>query len=210
VLVALASLAGCAFTDRHVHLKTTSSITLRGGRDREVVLFAVQDAREDTKRCGAVRNGSLVEMADVLCDPTPNLWLQDLVKRSLEQARFRVVTPQSASTPDPLRLHLTLNQLFVEHAQMTAQGPIGRPGVSEEFSFPALVADLHVAVLADTASGLSARRSFYIQKLNGTQVGFESFYQDTVDLASQDLADQIVVAVTALADRFPRVGTPAP
>jgi hypothetical protein len=166
-----------------------------GGADREVIVFPAQDTREDPTRCGVKRTNSGMEVARVLCTPEPGPWLSDLVFRSLSRAGFKLVTTQTAKSSDPLRLHLNLKHLFID--DIPAEIGQGRLGVT----------DIEVLVTADTQTGLSAHRSFFIKAKRGGALNMDIFLQLDVDRAAQQLADEIVAAVVELSKRYPSVTT---
>lgn len=150
------------------------------------------DTRSDAARCGIKRNAYGVETANVYCAPPPREWLGQLVAVGLRQAGFRVVTTKTKRGPDPLFVHLDLEHMFVDQV----------PGMWTV----ALVADVHVIVKVATLSGLSAERSFFVKGENDVAAVLDSGIQEAVDTAAQRLVDEIVRAITGLADRYPGVG----
>ncbi|HYP89616.1 MAG TPA: hypothetical protein VEQ59_15715 [Polyangiaceae bacterium] len=193
----LLSPSACAFTTGHVRLDPISTESAAaGGGGREVVVFPAVDERPDTKRCGVKRNSYGSETADVLCTPEPSEWLSELILRGLDRAKFKVVTTVSAQSPDPLRIHLRLEHLFVDQI----------PGM---FTVT-LNTDVHVIVAADTATGLAAERNFFVQAKTDVGGVLDSGLQASADRATQQLADHIVDAVIALSKRYPSRGVAAP
>lgn len=204
--VALLGAPGCAFIPETVALDSlTISAPRKGGRGREVIVFPAVDARPYPAGCGAKRNGWGVATARIKCKPEPKDWLGSLVLTGLHQAGFRIVTTQTANSPDPLRLRLTLKQLFLD---MQA---------NDEPAVGTLSADVHVLIQAETDSGLVADRSFFVAKRQNV---FDGYYYNrpdktdpsvvrahVMDDATRDLAAAIVNAVLILADRFPTIGT---
>jgi hypothetical protein len=187
---------GCALTPARVVLKgDPAGMRLEGGAGREVVVFPVTDERGDSARCGVKRNAYGTETADARCEPDASTWLVHLVLRGLNQAGFRPVTLLTAKTPDPLRLRLTLEHLFID----------ADPG----FATVMLTADVHVLVTADTASGLVATRSFFVQVERSTVALTDRAYQATMDEATDMLIARVVTAVVELANHYPVVGMPA-
>ncbi len=189
----IATTGGCALTDGRVKLEPSlAKVAPKGGRAREIIVFPAADEREDTARCGAKRNTYGMETADVHCEPAPGEWLASLVVRRLDQAGFRIVTTATSKSPDPLRLHLTVKHLFMDQV----------PGMLTV----TLVADVHVTVAAETQSGLSAERSFFVKGENDVAAVVDSGFQAAMDQATERLADELVRAVVDLADRYPSVG----
>jgi hypothetical protein len=187
---------GCALTPARVVLKgDPAGVTLEGGAGREVVVFPATDARSETARCGVKRNTYGAETANAFCKPEASTWLVELVLRGLNQAGFRPVTLLTAQTPDPLRLRLRLERLFIDPD----------PG----FTTVTLTADVHVGVTADTASGLVATRSFFVQVEESTAFVTDGSYQSVMDRATNALIARVVAAVVELADRHPAIGVPA-
>ncbi len=188
----LATLSGCAFMDGHVRLNAVPVATAAtGGAGREVIVFPVQDERDDSKRCGVKRNGFEAETADVLCEPEPSQWLGELVLRALDRAGFKVVTTQSAKSADPLRLHVKLKHLFIDQVN----------GVLSV----ALVTDAHVVIEANTQTGLSAERSFFAKSEKDVLGVVDSGLQASMDQAVEQLADEMVTALIGLNARYPSV-----
>lgn len=193
LILLLPTMGGCALTDGHVKLGTPlASSAQKSGRAREVIVFPAEDKRTDKARCGAKRNTYGTETADVLCEPAPGDWLAVLLVRRLDQAGFRIVTTETAKSPDPLRLHLAVEHLFVDQV----------PGMWTV----TLVADVHVTVAADTQTGLSAQRSFCVKGQNDVAAVLDSGFQAAMDQATERLADELVRAVVDLTDRYPGVG----
>jgi hypothetical protein len=187
---------GCALTPARVLLKDDpAGLRLQGGAGREVVVFPVTDERGDSTRCGVKRNAYGTETADARCEPDASTWLVHLVLRGLNQAGFRPVTLLTAKTPDPLRIRLTLERLFID--------------ADPEFATVTLTADVHVLVAVDTASGLAARRSFFVQVEQSTALVTERAYQAVMDEATNALVARVVAAVVELADKYPAIGVPA-
>lgn len=203
LLALLACTSGCAFVPVHVELDTSAPrLSWEGGGQREVIVFPALDRRPDTERCGAVRNGFGAETANVYCNVPPAAWLSELLVRSLDRAHFKTVTVPTAKSPAPLRIHLALMQLFVESANVKrvtegeAQGGEALTGV---------VADLHVRVVAETTSGLLATRSFFVHGIDSS--GLPSSYEHSIARAGRHMADALVVAILALTERYPEIGT---
>jgi hypothetical protein len=186
----LLSSSACAFTDGHVRLDSVSKESAaNGGGGREVVVFPATDTRTEQARCGVKRNTYGVETADVLCSPEPSQWLSELVLRGLDRAKFKIVTTRTAQSADPLRIRLRLEHLFIDQV----------PGMLTV----TLHADVHVIVTAENAAGLVAERSFLVQSETEVAAVLDSKLQETMDLATQQLADRLVEAVLALSRRYP-------
>ncbi len=182
--------SGCAFTNGHVRLDAVSKESAAtGGGDREVIVFPAVDERTDAARCGVKRNTYGSETADVLCTPEPSQWLSELILRALDRAKFKVVTTLTARTADPLRIHLRLERLFIDQI----------PGMWTV----TLNTDVHVLVSADTATGLIAERSFFVQAKADVGGVTDKGLQASMDQATQQLADHFVDAVLALSRRYP-------
>ena len=185
--------SACAFTTGHVHLDPLSrESAANGGGGREVILFPAVDERQEPARCGVKRNTYGMETADVLCTPEPSQWLSELILRGLDRARFKVVTTLTAKSPDPLRIHLRLEHLFIDQI----------PG----FWMVTLNTDVHVVVAADSAAGLAAERAFFVQSRSEVMGVLDSGLQASMDQATQQLADHIIDAVLALSKRYPSQG----
>jgi hypothetical protein len=195
-LILWTALSGCALTPGRVVLNADpAAVTLEGGAGREVVVFPVEDRREDTERCGVKRNSFGAETADVRCQPEPAVWLVELTLRGLHRAGFRPVTLITKTTADPLQLRLELEHLFIDVV----------PGVLT-LTF---IADVHVIVRAETASGLVATRSFFVKVKEESALGTNVPYQRAMDRATKALVARIVRAVVKLADESLPEG-PAP
>lgn len=185
--------SACAFTTGHVRLDPVSKESAAaGGGGREVIVFPAVDERSETARCGVKRNTYGSETADVLCTPEPSQWLSELILRGLDRAKFKVVTTVTAQSPDPLRIHLRLEHLFIDQI----------PGALTV----TLNTDMHVVVTADTAAGLVAERSFFVQSQNDVAGVLDRGLQASADQATQELADHIIDALLALNRRYPSQG----
>jgi len=190
-LAGLALTSGaCAFTDGHVKLDPLPTASAaHGGGGRELVVFPAVDTRTEQARCGVKRNTYGSETANVLCTPEPSQWLSELVLRGLDRAKFKIVTTQTAHSPDPLRIRLRLDHLFIDQI----------PGMLTV----TLHADVHVIVSAENSAGLVAERSFLVQTDSQVAGVLDSGLQDAMDQATQRLADRVVDAVLALSKRYP-------
>jgi hypothetical protein len=184
------ALDGCALTSGHVRLEAARlTVPVTTGAGREVIIFPAEDQRSDVHRCGVKRNTYGSETANVYCEPPPAQWLSEVVLRSVDKAGFKVVTTQTAKSPDPLRLRLTLNHLFVDQV----------PG----FVTVSLLADVHVTITAETSTGLSAERSFCVRGERDVPAVIDAGLQSSFDQAAQSLADEIVLALVELAKTYP-------
>jgi hypothetical protein len=189
----LVNASGCAFMDGHARLDAvpTTSPT-KGGAGREVIVFPVRDDRDAPRRCGVKRNGFGMATADVLCQPEPDQWLGQVMLRALDRAGFKVVTTLTAKSVDPLRIRLNLKHLFVDQ-------------VNDVFTID-LVTDVHVTIDAETDTGLLADRSFFVKGLANVLVVVDSGIQASMDDATEDIVEELVVALVDLNRRYPSAG----
>ena len=128
--------------------------------------------------------------ARITCKPEPKDRLGYLVLSGLRQAGFHLVTTHTAKSPDPLRLRLTLKQLFLDMQANDALKTL------------TLTADVHVLIQAEAASGLAAERNFFVAKRQDVMDGPDLCHQpgkfDTsvargqvMDEATRELSDQL-------------------
>jgi hypothetical protein len=204
----LVGAAGCAMPQTVALDTLTIRAPRKGGRGREVIVFPAVDERPDAAGCGAVRSSMTEGTALVTCEPEPKDWLAHLVLAGLNQAGFHIVTTENARSPDPLRLNLTLKQLFMDmQPQYEAEAWL-------------LSADVQVLIQAKTATGLAAERSFVVGKkqlVTAPSPGWDDHQPVkhdaslarayVMDEATRDLAAEIVNAIIILADRYPTIGT---
>lgn len=181
---------GCAFTNLTVTPPPQPvGANLSGGKQRTVVLVApFNDDRPVKNRCGMQKNGYNADTASVFCSAEPAQWLADLLASELRAAGFNVVAapPSSARA---VRIEGRLLQFFVEP----------KVGV---FTFTP-EADVHVQLVATSASGLLAERDFYVKGTETSMVGTESNFQAASNSAVRVIVKDMVAAVLALVDRYP-------
>src|ERR1035441_993419 len=99
-------LGGCAFGDRRVNLTyppanagrpQVASAATRGQDQRNVVLLAFIDQREQKDRVGEVRNGFGMHTADVLAANNVAEWVTNAMRLELERAGFTVMVLSARS-----------------------------------------------------------------------------------------------------------------
>ena len=197
------ALSSCAWGQEKIHLQPlTISAPKEGGKQREVIVFPAVDARASTMRCGMKRNGYKAEVGRIYCDREPKDWLGELILLGLNQSGFKIVTTQNAKSANPLRLQPTLKFLFVDDVEA---------GPNDDFY--KIAADVHVVLRAESSSGLVAERSFYASErlpVFSAPLKKEEWpsavREEVVAQATRRLAEDIVIAVVELADRYPEVG----
>lgn len=192
ILPALA-LTSCAFSDLNVKAPRLGSTGLSGGIHRKVhVILPFLDERPNRSRCGMQKNGYNMDTADVNCVGLPSQWVADALATELRTAGFDVTTGP-ASNSNGVKLEGQLLQFFIEPK-------VGAFTVTPE-------ADIHVRLVASSASGLLAEREFYVKGTRSALVGVESTFQAASDRAFQDIMKSMVSAVISLMDNYPSVGT---
>lgn len=190
------ALSGCA-TEHTLRLSTNAAETrVRGGLDREVIVFAAADARPVQTRCGTIR--TMTSRAAVRCGSDVDAWLTATIVEGLYRAGFAIVTLDTATTPAPLRLRATVHRLVVDEG--VDEGP------DMDLS---IVAQVHFTLHAHTANGLSAERSFVVEGSREVRAMVRSWYfQAAMDRVSLRIAEVVGSAVIELADRYPELGRP--
>lgn len=183
-------LQGCAFAEVKLNLDPGATVASTEGRQREVVVFPSVDKRENAPRCGARRNAYGADVGRVRCMMEPTQWLNESILNGLHRRNFQVVTLANAKSQSPLQLSLTLKTLFVDELL--------------EASHVDMVADVEVAVVVRTSSGLQAERSFFVRKEHSAPI--DSTYQELLTLASRQVSNDILDAIVELADRYPTQG----
>jgi uncharacterized lipoprotein YajG len=189
-LIVAGHTAGCAITSMNVTPPTASVATgLSGGRQRAIQLVApFEDQRPIRSRCGMKKNGYNMDTADVHCSAVPAQWLSEVLAAELTAAGFNVA---ATSAPGSLHLEGQLLQFFVEP-------DVGAVTFSPE-------ADIHVRLVASSASGLLAERSFYVKGVETSLVATEVNFQAAVNEGVRLILHEMVAAIVSLADRYPGV-----
>lgn len=190
VAVLLVASSGCALTN----MKLTPpqgpvGANLSGGRQRVIALAVpFADERPQRDRCGMKKNGYNMDTANVYCAEEPARFLATLLATELQASGFVVVAAVPPSG-DAVKLEGHLLQFFVE------------PKVGF-FTFTP-EADVHVRLVASSASGLLAERHFYVKGIETSLVGTESNFQLASDSAVRAIVKDMVAAIVSLLDRYP-------
>jgi hypothetical protein len=188
---------GCALSNVTVTPPAAPFATkLAGGNGRAVMVVApLVDERQLRNRCGMQKNGLNADTADVICSAEPAAWLADLLSRELMVAGFVVRAAADSRAANAVRLEGRLLQFFVE------------PKVGA-FTFTP-EADIHVRLVASSASGLLAERDFYVKGVETSLIGTESNFQSAADEAVRTIVRDMVGAILALMNRYPALGAEA-
>jgi hypothetical protein len=193
---AIAALASaCAVRDVPLTLPTKGlEDTIRGGRGRQVIVtIPFEDGREP-KRCGMRKNEYSVEVASVVCQSDPAVWIALLLADELRASGFDVLAAEAEHRPGALRIDGTLFKLFVE--------PVIGVWTSS------LEADLAVTLRVSTQTGLEAERRFFVKGWKGGVVVLSlQPYLTATHRAAQALLDEMVRAIIELMDRHPQLGS---
>jgi hypothetical protein len=149
VALGTTALAGCAFVDVQLEPVTAIDSLPNVGAGREVLVSPFVDSRP-ARRCGMKKNGFNTDTANVLC-PESNMGFAvgRIFRDYLHAAGFAVVTMEQRRSADPLFIHGRVDQLFVE------------PVLA--FFTSTVETDFGVYVLAQTQSGMTAERYFYVK-----------------------------------------------
>lgn len=185
--------SGCAFVDVTVRPPERAvGSGVSGGRGRIVqVVIPFAEGRPEQNRCGMMKNGLNMDTANVLCSAPPTEWLAALLAAELQAAGFKVI-PAAQASPGAVRIEGTLLQFFVE-------AKIGLVTYSPE-------ADVHVRLVATSASGLLAERDFYVKETETSAMGTEANFQAASTSAAQSVVKSMVEAVVGLMNRYPELG----
>jgi hypothetical protein len=190
-LLALA-LGACAFTDVPLRLPSSVGTGLRGGDGRVVIVRRpFKDARADAGRCGMQKNEAGNATAKAVCSEEPAAWLAGLLATELSAAGFTVV--EASDKPSAVQLEGTLAQFFVEPLVL--------------FSTVDIETDVKVTLVATSATGLVADRTFYVKGIRSSAGATAANFQKSVEIASQQIARDLVAAVLSLMNRYPELGT---
>ena len=185
------TVAGCAFTDVPLRLPPSVGTGLSGGDGRVVVVRRpFKDARADTRRCGMQKNGAGSATAKAVCSEDPATWLAELLATELRAAGFTVA--ESSDKPSAVQLEGTLAQLFVEPLVL--------------FSTVDLETDVKVTLVATSTTGLVADRTFYVKGVRSSAGATAANFQKSIEIASQQIARDLVAAVLSLMNRYPELG----
>ncbi len=185
-------LAGCIGAIRPPDQPVASGLT--GGNARSVqLLMPFQDRRAEPARCGMLKNTYNMEVRNITCETPPAQFLAELLATELKAAGFNVVT---SALPDSQTVVLegSLLQFFLE------------PDVSPFYIAPE--ADIHVLLVARSASGLAASRDFYVKGTDASFFVTGSNYQTASNRAVKEIVTNMVAAVSQLMNRFPPLGAP--
>jgi hypothetical protein len=191
----LATAVGCAFTPVPLDMPVSGLPTpLRGGNGRQVaVVVPFADQRPQARRCGMQKNGYNQDTADAVCRVPPDRWIAELLADELHAAGFVVLAPSAARSSNTLVVEGTLLQLFVE--------PVAGTWVAS------CEADLQVRLVATSASGLRASRTFFAKGVWKGFAGVTTPFQDSLKKATDEVLGEMVSAIIELADRYPQLGT---
>jgi uncharacterized lipoprotein YajG len=185
------SVIGCAFGAETVTLPPAVGSSLSGGDGRSVVVVVpFEDERAIRHRCGMKKNGYNMDTADLNCSEAPALWIADLIVDQLRAAGFQVST-DSLQQGGGLRVEGSLHKIFVEPL-------IGFSSVTYE-------TDLHVQLTATSASGLEARRSFFVKARRGGMVATVGQANESMQQAAEKMANDVVAAIISLMNRYPEL-----
>jgi hypothetical protein len=196
--VALASLAGCAFSNVEIHPTEQPDLPFapNAGRGREVVVVVpFEEKRYSLERCGMQKNGYNADTADAVCTVSPSRWLADALREALIKSGYRVLAPDVVPGPTTVILRGELRQYFVE------------PKLN--FWTATIEADVGVTLEASSPSGLLAKRHFYVKGKDTTMASTEVHFQAAADAAAGEIVGKMVVSVTELLNRYPGLGAPS-
>jgi hypothetical protein len=191
VVAALGSLAGCALTDVTLGQPRRHALGngSRRGESRDIVLIRPFATRRTQSRCGMKKNGYNMDTASVFCGSAPESMLADVLAGQLRMAGFNVHGDPRAAGPSTIVLTGVVDQLFVEP--------------KNNFFSVSFEADIGLTLTAKTASGLSARRTFYVKGQEATFFASEEDMLRSLESGIRQLSFAVVGAVANLADRFP-------
>ena len=198
LLGGLAIFTGCAFVPAQIH-RTPPNGTLPTtiGRGREVLVdLPFPEGRRTLGRCGTKKNGYNMESADIHCSEAPGSWVGHALAAGLVRAGFRVLTPTSKPGPATVIVRGTVTQFFVE------------PNMS--MWEPMLEADIGLALVVTSPSGLVATRRFYVKGEHTSHYQTEGEAQGAADEATNEVVRVSVMAIGALLDRYPGLGGTTP
>ena len=190
LLLLLLPLAACAFRNVPLDLPPRVGTGLTGGDKRVVVVVApFADGRPDHARCGFQTNGTS-ETAKAVCSEDPAAWLAKLLGAELRSAGFQVV--ETSDKPGAVRIEGTLLQLFSEPMVL--------------WSTVNIETDLKVKLVATSQNGLAAERTFFVKAVRSSSAATPANFQKSIELASQQVARDLVAAVLSLVNHYPELG----
>ena len=198
-LVIAGSLAsGCAFTPIPLTLPEHGlDATIPGGNGRSVaVVVPFADERKTRERCGMQKNGYGMDTAPALCQSDPAQWIASLLAAELRASSFTVLDASAPHEPGTVVIEGALEKLFVEPVIGWWSG--------------SLETDLEVKLVATSASGLRAERTFFVKGIkSGVLASTMQPFHTSLDRATQEMVSEMVTAILALLDRYPQLGSAA-
>ncbi len=195
MVVLLALLSGCAFTEMKLNMPMTGLETsILGGNGREIsVVIPFSDARPSPKRCGMKKNGYNMDTADAICKIPPGKWLSQLLADELRASGFKVIKKAKPQNKNTLVIEGKVSKVFVEPVIGMWSG--------------SLEADLDVNLVATTQSGLKAERHFFSKGIKkGVFAIVQTPYQTSLKRAADSLLANMVEAIFYLMNSYPQLG----
>lgn len=194
MVLGLSLLSACAFTDVTINPPSSGvSTQLSGGDRRELVVrMPLADERQIRQRCGMQKNGYNMDTASARCSSDPTIWLANLLVAELKAAGFTVRTDRVTSKPTDVKIEGLLLKFFVEPV-------IG-------FTTGTLETDIHIKLVATSANGLNAERSFFVKGTHSALMSTTSNFQASVDDATRKIIKHMVSAILTLMNRYPELG----
>jgi len=193
----VASLAsGCAFTPIPLTLPERGlDATISGGNGRSVaVVVPFADERKIRERCGMQKNGYGWDTAAALCQSDPAQWIARLLAAELRASACTVLAASAPREPGTLVIEGSLEKLFVEPVIGWWSG--------------SLETDLQVKLVATSASGLRAERTFFVKGVqSGVLASTMQPFHSSLDRATQQMVAEMVKAILALLDLHPQLGS---
>ena len=188
----LLAFAACAFKDVPLQMPPSVGTGLQGGDGRVVIVRRpFKDTRPDPGRCGMQKNGGGSATAKAVCSEPPASWLASLLVTELRAAGFTVV--ETSDKPSAVELDGTVAQFFVEPLVL--------------FSTVDVETDVKVSLSATSASGLAAERTFYVKAVRSSAAATPANFQKSIEIASRQIARDLVAAVLSLMNRYPELGS---
>ena len=152
--------------------------------------------RRPQSRCGMKKNGYNWETASVFCPAAPESTVPDVLARELAVAGFTVLRNASDAGPNTIVLRGAVDQLFVE--------------AKVNFCWVTFETDIGVSLTAETGTGLSASRHFYVKGEEASLFASDGDIQRSFESGVRQLAVAVAGAVANLAERWPPQPVDAP
>jgi hypothetical protein len=188
----------CLYSPMTLERRPAAPTGLSGGAGRKVVLAVPFERARTTERCGVKKGGLNNEGASILCPVPPEQWLAEELMSGLRSAGIDVSGEPRSSSLSDLQIEGKLSLFFVE--------PVFPPVSAFRSPYFSNEADIEVELVARTATGLEARRKFYVKQADRLLMVRDRMANQTLGTAIDRIVRDMVAAILNLLNEFPEVG----